>query len=202
MLVRDLVLIPLSEESALQSPPCSSTDGIGAVAVLLTECVDAAARLASSAAASASSSSTRTSSGNAAATKEEEEMARSLRVESAVLGMMQQMKPVLANLIEATVGEGEAAAACTSSVVQMLRSMHRWAPHAVESQIAGAGASGGGAGDNILAHITCGDSDGGGAGTLSKAADAAACTVVAALRSPTYSNMPRPITPPTIPSGK
>ena len=189
VLVRDLVLIPLSEESALQSPPCSSTDGIGAVAVLLTECVDAAARLASSAAAaSASSSSTRTSSGNAAAAKEEEEMARSLRVESAVLGMMQQMKPVLANLIEATVGEGEAAAACTSSVVQMLRSMHRWAPHAVESQIAGAGASGGGAGDNILAHITCGDSDGGGAGTLSKAADAAACTTSTAAQSDDTAN--------------
>ena len=189
VLVRDLVLIPLSEESALQSPPCSSTDGIGAVAVLLTECVDAAARLASSAAAaSASSSSTRTSRGNAAAAKEEEEMARSLRVESAVLGMMQQMKPVLANLIEATVGEGEAAAACTSSVVQMLRSMHRWAPHAVESQIAGAGASGGGAGDNILAHITCGDSDGGGAGTLSKAADAAACTTSTAAQSDDTAN--------------
>ena len=155
VLVRDLILVPLSESAG--------ANGIAVVTTLLSDCVNASAQLASS---SSPSSST--------CNAEEEEMTRSLRVESAVLGMMQQMKPVLTNLIKAAAGQvGEEnvdAAPMKKSIVQMFRNMHRLAPHAVESQIGTDGS-----GDNILTEIS-GTNNNGGAEKPTKAASTSANT--------------------------
>ena len=158
VLVRDLILVPLAESATTSS----SANDISTVTALLSECVNASAQEASS------SSSPSSSTGGSSA--EEEEMTRCLKVESAVLGVMQQMKPVLTNLIEAADGHvgGEtttdSAASVTKSIVQMFRTMHRLAPHAVESQIGT-----GGSGDHILKELSGATNDNGGAEKPTKA---------------------------------
>jgi len=138
VLVRDLVLMPLLLRMAE-----SSGVGVGPVAALLAECVETTASLASTSSCGSSEKEE----------EEEEEMARSLRVESAVLGLMQQMKPVWTALIDATDAPDADAATGTASVVQMFRTMHRWAPHAVESQLGGGGGDADGPGGTILQQL-------------------------------------------------
>ena len=124
----------------------ASREAVATAAMLLEECVVESAQQASSSVGCGTGSSI----GSRPSDADDEEM-RSLKVESAVLGTMQQMRPVLGNLLEQYGDTGGVDSITVQDVVlRMVETMYKLAPHAVESQI---NDDKGGPGSVILARI-------------------------------------------------